>query len=330
MKKVFVSGATGYIGEVLSTKIAELGLQVQVLVRNPAKSHRLQHPNISVVGGTLADQDQLLSAMEGCSEAYHVAALAGVWDPDPAAFRKVNVEGTLQVLHAAHRQGVRRVVLTSTAGVMGPTPDGQPVRENTNPVPILTTAYEASKLEAEEKARAFGQETGLEVVIVNPSRVYGPGQWSESNAVTKMIRGYASGTWRLIPGDGSSIGNYVFVEDVVHGHLLAMEKGRPGKRYILGGENSSFNAFFDRMAKLTGRRHRMIRLPLPVMMGFAQTQQLLADTFGRRPLITPPFVRKYMRDWPLSSQQAETELGYSPVSLEEGMQRTLEWLQRRP
>ena len=328
MKKVFVTGATGYIGEILSTKIADSDVEVKALVRNPEKAGRLQHKNITPVSGALADPATLETAMQGCTEVFHVAALAGVWHPDPDAFRKINVEGTLNVLGAAHRQGVRRVVLTSTAGVMGPTSNTEAVREDTNPEPRLTTEYERSKLEAEQLARQFGAQTGLEVVIVNPSRVYGPGQWSESNAVTKMIRGYAAGSWRLIPGDGHSIGNYVFVDDVVQGHLLAMENGRPGERYILGGENYSFNSFFDLLAELTGRRHFMVHLPIPLMLAFAKTQQFLADTLGRRPLITPPFVRKYLRHWPLSSQKAETELGYRITSLESGMQRTLEWLGR--
>ncbi len=326
MAKIFISGATGYIGEQLSRTLAERGHSVTALLRNPQKSARLEHPNIHPAAGTLDDPDRLAAALEGCTEAYHIAALAGVWHRDPNAFRNINVTGTLNVLAAARRAGVRRVVMTSTAGVMGPTPDGRLVDETTNPAPDLTTEYERSKLEAELSACAFGAEHELEVVIVNPSRVYGPGQWSESNGVTKMIKGYAAGRWRMIPGDGNSIGNYVFVDDVVQGHILAMEKGRPGERYILGGENASFNEFFALCADLTGRRHRMIRLPLPVMMGFARTQQFLADTIGRKPVITPPFVHKFLRNWPLSHQKAETQLGYSPLSLEEGIRRTLAWL----
>ncbi|MBK6932497.1 MAG: NAD-dependent epimerase/dehydratase family protein [Saprospirales bacterium] len=326
MTTVFVSGATGYIGEQLSKKLAEHGNAVRALVRNPHKTNRLQHPNIRAVEGSLADPISLAAGMEGCAVAYHIAALAGVWHPDPEAFRKVNVQGTLQVLRAAHAVGVRRVVVTSTAGVMGATPDGREVDERTNPIPDLTTAYEQSKLEAEGQIWEFGASTGLEVVVVNPSRVYGPGQWSVSNGVTKMIRGYAAGTWRLIPGDGRSIGNYVFIDDVVTGHILAMEKGRPGERYILGGENYSYNDFFALLACITGRRHTMLRLPLPAMMAFAHTQQFLADRFGRPPMITPPFVRKFVRNWPLSSRKAEAELGYHITPLEEGMRKTLEWL----
>jgi nucleoside-diphosphate-sugar epimerase len=326
MANIFVSGATGYIGEQLSKKLADQGHAVVALVRNWQKLHRIEHLNISAVSGSLADRDLLQRAMEGCSEVYHVAALAGVWHPDPEAFTKINVEGTLNILEAARRAGIGRIVLTSTAGVLGPTPDGKPVHENTNANPGLTTAYEKSKLAAEQKALQYANQHGLNLVIVNPSRVYGPGQWSESNGVTKMIRGYAAGTWRLIPGDGHSIGNYAYIDDVVHGHLLAMEKGRPGERYILGGANHSYNDFFTVLAALTGRRHTMIRLPLAAMMSFAHAQQFLANMLGRKPMITPPFVRKFVRHWPLSSEKAQRELGYQVTPLDLGIQKTLDWL----
>ncbi|MBK8969554.1 MAG: NAD-dependent epimerase/dehydratase family protein [Lewinellaceae bacterium] len=197
MAKIFITGATGYIGARLSLKLAGQGRQVRALVRNPEKMKYIQHPNISGIEVALHNVELLQQAMTGCSEVYHIAALAGVWHPDPQAFHKINVQGSLNILEAARRAGIRRVVLTSTAGVMGPTPDGSPVQEHTNTNPDLTTAYERSKLEAEQKTLEFADRHGLELIIVNPSRVYGPGQWSESNGVTKMIRGYAAG--RLAP-----------------------------------------------------------------------------------------------------------------------------------
>lgn len=326
MAEIFVTGASGFIGERLCERLASEGKQPRALVRNPRKAKGLQHDNIRLLEGDLSDPKLLRAGMEGSQAVFHLAALAGVWHPDPDAFYKINIQGTLNVLHAAHAAGVRRVVITSTAGVMGATTDGREVDETTNPAPELTTEYERSKREAEQQAKEFGAKTGLEVVIVNPSRVYGPGQQSVSNSVTKMIRLYAAGKWRIIPGDGRSIGNYVFIDDVVSGHLLALEKGRSGERYILGGENCSFNAFFELLAQITGQRHVMIRLPLPLMSAFAHLQQWLADHFNRPPLITPPFVQKYVRHWPLSSRKAETELGYRTTPLATGIHQTLQWL----
>ena len=326
MAAIFVTGASGFIGERLCERLALEGRQVRALIRNTRKAEGLKQGNIQLVEGGLTDQERLKSAMEGCQAVFHLAALAGVWHPDPDAFRKVNIQGTLNILHAAHAAGVSRVVITSTAGVMGATTDGSEVHESTHPAPELTTEYERSKLEAELRAREFAAQTGLEVVVVNPSRVYGPGQWSVSNSVTKMIRGYAAGKWRVIPGDGRSIGNYVYIDDVVNGHLLALEKGRNGERYILGGENYSFNAFFELLAQITGRRHTMFRLPVPVMMTFAKLQQFLADHLKRQPLITPPFVQKYVRHWPLSSRKAITQLGYQITPLDDGIRQTLDWL----
>lgn len=326
MSAIFVTGASGFIGERLCEKLASEGKQVRALVRNPRKAEGLKQGNIRLLEGDLTDPERLKTAMESCQAVFHLAALAGVWHPDPHAFYNVNIQGTLNVLHAAHAAGVRRVVITSTAGVMGAAADGREVDENTHPAPDLTTEYERSKLEAERQAKKFGAKTGLEVVVVNPSRVYGPGQWSVSNSVTRMIRLYAAGKWRFIPGDGQSIGNYVYIDDVVKGHLLALEKGRGGERYILGGENYSFNEFFELLAQITGRRHAMIRLPVPAMMAFAKLQQFLADHLKRQPLITPPFVQKYVRHWPLSSRKAITQLGYQITPLDDGIRQTLNWL----
>lgn len=326
MGTIFVTGASGFIGERLCEKLASEGIQVRALVRNPRKAEGLRQVNIQLLEGDLTHPERLKTGMEGCRAVFHLAALAGVWHPDPDAFHKINIQGTLNVLHAAHAAGAGRVVITSTAGVMGATRDGREVDENTHPAPDLTTEYERTKLEAEIRAKTFAAETGLEVVIVNPSRVYGPGQWTVSNSVTRMIRLYAAGKWRFIPGDGRSIGNYAYIDDVVNGHLLALQKGRSGERYILGGENCSFNAFFDLLAQITGRRHTMVRLPVPVMMTFAKLQQFLADHLKRQPLITPPFVQKYVRHWPLSSRKAETELAYRITPLADGIRQTLNWL----
>lgn len=326
MKTVFLTGATGFIGEQLTRTLSAQGVQVRGLVRNPDKLNALPDLHLEPVAGTLDDPKSLERGMEGCLEAYHIAALASAWHPDPQAFHQTNVLGTQNFLEAAHQAGIRRVVLTSTAGVMGPTPNGRLVNEATNPAPILTTEYERTKRQAEVLAQAFGEKTGLEIVVVNPSRVYGPGQASESAALNKMFQQYAAGKWRIIPGNGNSVGNYVFIDDVVQGHLLAMAHGKPGERYILGGENYSFNQLFALLAELTQRRYRMLHFPLPVMLGIAHTQQFLADTLKLRPLITPPFVRKYLNDWPLSSQKAEQELGYQITPLPTGLEATLRWL----
>lgn len=325
MERIFITGATGFIGERLAHTLAEQGHEVQALFRDPAKVKGLEHPLIKPVKGDLSDRESLRRALEGCTQVYHLAALASVWHPNPNAFNVINVQGTKALLEEARAQGVQRLVITSTAGVLGASKAEELVDETRQyPLEALDTAYERSKAQSEQMIREFAAG-GLHAVIVNPSRVYGPGLLSTSNAVTKMILGYQKGSWRFIPGDGSSVGNYVYVDDVVQGHLLAMERGRAGERYILGGENASFNEFFEHLGELTGTPRHMLHIPLNAMMAVAKTQQWMADRFQRPPLITPPFVRKYSRNWYLSTRKAEEELGYVPTPLVQGLKRVLDW-----
>lgn len=322
-----ITGATGYVGERLALHLAQAGHHIHALVRSPQKAAALlQHPHIKTFKGDLQDQASILAAMQGCEEVYHLAAYAKVWDKNPRAFYEMNVEATRHVLEAALFLGLRRVVCTSTAGVLGPSIGGKLVTEESRPQEALSTEYERTKAEAEEVAWEYAKK-GLEVVVVNPTRVYGPGQFSESNAVTKLIKRYQEGKWKVLPGDGKRIGNYVYIEDVLQGHIAAMEKGKSGERYILGGSNASYQEFFDTIGLCIGRKYKLVPLPLWLMMGFAKIQLFLAEKFGRQPLITPPFIRKYLHDWSLSSEKAIKQLGYQITPLQEGIQKSLDWLQ---
>ena len=163
------------------------------------------------------------------------------------------------------------------------------------------------------------------MVFLHPTRVFGPGQLSESNTVTAMIDGYLKGKWRVIPGNGKSIGNYVYVDDVVQGHLLALERGISGEHYVLGGENVSYDEFFNILKELSGVHHRLLHIPYGVMLSASKIMDILAR-FGVKPLITSGFVKKYNYDWINSSQKAVDQLGYRPISLEEGIARTIRWI----
>jgi farnesol dehydrogenase len=224
--------------------------------------------------------------------------------------------------------GIRNVLFTSTAGVVGHSTDGQPVAEETNPAPELETLYEASKLKAEFVARQFAGK-GLRVVIVNPSRVYGPGLLTESNGFTRLMKMYLEGKWKIQPGGGCSIGNYVYIDDVVDGFLKAMKYARPGERYLLGGENATYGQFFQMLSELSGKRKKLYNVPLPAMLFLSYLQLAIANTLGKQPLITPPFVRKYTKNWLISSEKAKIELGYSVTPLKTGLEKTVRWLQQQ-
>lgn len=321
--KVLVTGATGFIGRHLVRSLVEKGVEVHALYRDEKKIHAIAYPGVVLFKGDVNDTESLSRAMKTCSQVYHLAALAGVWSRDLNDYYSVNYTGTMNVLDIALQLNVKKVVVTSTAGVFGPSEDMNPVDENTKRKVDYFNEYERSKDLADK--RIMEHYAGLmEVCIVCPTRVFGPGELSESNSVTKMILLYQKGKFRFLPGNGRSVGNYVYISDVVRGMELAMEKGRSGERYLLGGENLSFIEFFAKIRKLSGKNYRMVRLPVWLLYTIASLMMLCAKIFGIRPLITPGWARKYMHHWLLSSQKAEEQLGYSHISFESGLQNFLE------
>jgi len=321
---IFMTGATGFIGSHLASHLIESGQQVHAYVRNPEKVPDLAARGVRLFAGELDDKKAIVRAMEGCTFGYHLAAFAKVWDREQATFERINYGGGINVMEAAVEVGLQKLVLTSTGGVIGPS-TGSPAHEGQSGHHDGMTAYERSKARLEQAVPGY-IDRGLEVVIVNPARVFGPGLLSDSNSEVKLIRSYVNGRFRFVPGDGHARASYCDVEDVVHGHIAAMERGRCGERYLLGGDNVSYREFFDLVGQLSGKRYRLFGVPIPLLLGFAKFQVWMARNFGRYPLITPELVRKYAQDWSFSSDKARRELGYEPRPLDQTIQRTIDWL----
>ena len=166
-------------------------------------------------------------------------------------------------------------------------------------------------------------------MIVYPPRVYGPGLMTESNAVTKLIQQYMKGKWRLIPGDGQKTGCYAFIDDVSEGHIKALKQGKPGSRYILGGENADYFRLFDVIRKYSVKDYKLFKVPLPLMLAFGRYQLLKNKISGNPPLLTPKWIRKYLYEWSLNSDKAVEEIDYQITPLEEGIRRTVDWLKEK-
>ncbi len=323
--KYFITGISGFIGSSLARQLAADGHTVNSLIRGGIPPELKEETGIRFFKGDLFDRDTMIEAMQGCEVAFHLAALTKPWARDPGDFRRINVDGAVNVFDAALKAGIRRVVFTSSAATMSPSEEFQAVSEQTPRHVPFFNAYEVTKTDAEMMAREFCRK-GIEVVTVNPSRVYGPGPLNPSNSVTRMIAGYEKGNWRIIPGDGKKVGNYVFIDDVVHGHILASQYGRPGERYILGGENLTFDQFFHALESITGKKYRMVHLPLGLMKFAACCLEIQNRITGIPPLITADWVKKYLNHWCLSSDKAIRELGYRITPFEKGVERTLTWL----
>ncbi len=323
---IFVTGATGFIGANLVVKLAETGATVHALCRSEQKAKLIEHDRVKIFMGNVLDTESMAEAVFSCKQIYHLGALAVAWTRDEQRFFDVNVLGTRNVLDLAVQYRVKKVVVTSTAGVLGISRDKEMLDERSVRAVDFFHPYESSKYIMEKMVGNYARE-GLEVVLVNPSRVYGPGLLSQANSATKMIDLYRRGKWRVVPGDGKTIGNYCFIDDVVRGHLDAMRRGKRGERYILGGINASYEEFFETLAALTGVKRKMLKIPFPLIKGFSRVFMVLNSLFRIPPPIVPSWVKKFSCDTLLSSAKAQRELKYEITPLEEGLRKTLEWLQ---
>lgn len=323
---VFVTGASGFIGAQLVRALASRGDKVHVLCRVTADVSELPSDGVEIFQGDILDKESIAQAMMGCEQVFHVAGYARNWAKDPAIFDRINVEGTKNILETALRCGSKKAVVTSTSVTFGPSAGKETTESAQRQVPCFTE-YEASKLRAEQATELFVRR-GLEVVTVNPTRVFGPGAMTEGNSLTKMIELYLRGKWRIILGDGTGIGNYAYVEDIVSGHLLAMSNGKSGERYVLGGENLSYNAFFDIVSDVSKKSYRMIHMPSSLALGYSYLEQSRAAWFNSYPQITPSWVKTFLADWAFSSEKARLDLGYQVTPIRTALSNTVGWLKK--
>ncbi|MCL6524149.1 MAG: NAD-dependent epimerase/dehydratase family protein [Thermoflavifilum sp.] len=320
MANIFISGGTGFIGQYVVQQLVQQGHRLHVLTRQHKQS---QHPAIEYFPGDITSYESVNRAMRGCELAYHLAGYARAWHCRRDYYWQVNAEGTRHILEAAIAQGLRRVCVVSTAGILPPSIDGKPITEEAPLRPELHTLYESSKWQGEQIARSYLSQ--IEVVIAYPTKVFGPGPIDESNSATLMMRDYLLGKWHVIPGNGKGVMDYVYVADVAQGIQLVMQRGRAGEAYLLGGEAVSYDDFFEQIAQLSGVRNKLFHLPVAGIYAFSYVQWLKSQ-FGYKPLLTPEWVRKIPYNWIKSSDKARRELGYAPRSFCEGLSLTLHWL----
>lgn len=326
MLEVFVTGGTGFIGEHLIRYLIDKGYIVHALYRSEEKKLLVNLKQVHWHKGDITDFDVLVESMRGCKQLYHVAAYAVAWEEHKGDFHKYNVQGTINVLNAAIVNNVQKVVFTSTAGIFGPSIHEVITENNISSLPHFT-GYESSKAEAEQIVMQYVYDKKLPVVIVNPTRVFGPGILNQSNSVTLMIKKYIEGNWHILPGNGNAIGNYAFVKDVVEGHYLAMQYGKPGERYLLGGENLSYKQFFSKLAKLSGKKQFLIKMPLGIMLFIAYIIVAIHKINKKfLPPFTPAHVRKFNYNWEVSCKKAIKVLNYKITPFEIALKHTIDAL----
>ena len=305
--KALVTGATGFVGAAVARRLLGNHWQVRVLARRGSDRRNLQGLDVEVIDGDLTDVESLKHAVRGCEGLFHVAADYRLGARDPAQLYRTNVDGTRNVLSAAHRSGVQRIVYTSSVATIGIPADGTPGDEGTaNSLENMIGHYKRSKYLAEEVAREAARE-GISVVIVSPSTPVGPGDLKPT-PTGQLVLDAAAGKMPAYVDTGLNI---VHVDDVAAGHLLAYERGKVGERYILGGEDMTLRSILGQIATLVGRKPPRVRLPYGVVLPIAYAAEGFARISGRSGRITLEGVRMSRKRMFFSSAKAARELGYT-------------------
>lgn len=317
MKPTLVTGATGFIGWHVARKLLARGEKVRALVRPAGKVRELE---VETIIGDLRDPDSLERAVSGCSVVYHLAADYRLWAKDPGELFRSNVDGTRNLLQAARRAGVDRVVYTSTVGCIG-IPAEKPGNEDVDvSIEEMTGAYKRSKFQAEEVALEFAR-SGLPVVIVNPTAPVGDHDFKPT-PTGKIIIDFLKGALPAFVDTGL---NLVDVQDTAEGHLLACERGHVGERYILGCENLTLEQILGRLAQVSGTKAPRWRIPYSVayMAGIVSTGW--AKVSGHEPRAPLDAVKMARKKMFVSSDKAKRELGFNPGPADGALERAVNW-----
>ena len=320
--KVLVTGATGFLGSHVARVLAEQGADLRLLVRATSNLRNLQGLKAETATGDLRDAGSLEKAMSGCDTVFHVAADYRLWARDPWEMYRSNVEGTRAILEASRKNGVRRVVHTSSVATMGFTENGHPADED-SPVSLadMIGHYKRSKFMAEQIALEAGR-SGLHVVTVNPTTPVGE-QDVKPTPTGRIVLDFLK---RKFPAYVETGLNLVDVRECARGHVAALEKGKSGERYILGGEDLTLKQILDKLAKITGLPSPTVKLPY--VFAFAAgvvDEAIMGRLLHREPRATVDTVRMGRKKMFASSGKAERELDWKIVPVEDALRRAVDW-----
>ena len=320
--KAFVTGATGFLGAHVARVLAEQGADLRLLVRPTSDLRNIEGLKADRVTGDLRSAASLEKAVEGCDVVFHVAADYRLWVRDPEQMYRSNVEGTRALLDAARKNGIRRVVYTSSVATMGFTSNGRVVDEE-SPVALadMIGHYKRSKFMAEQVAIEAGR-SGQEVVIVNPSTPIGEMD-IKPTPTGRIVVDFLK---RKFPAYVDTGLNLVDVTECARGHILALEKGTSGERYILGGENLTLKQILDKLAAITGLPSPKIKVPYVMALATGVVDELVTGHIrGKEPRATIDAVRMGRKKMFVSSAKAERELGWTIVPVEGALRRAAAW-----
>jgi len=318
----FVTGATGFVGSHVARALAAQGADLRLLVRSGSDLRNIQELQAERVMGDLRDAASLKKAVAGCDVVFHVAADYRLWVRDPDEMYRSNVEGTKAILEAARESKVRRMVYTSSVATMGFQSNGHLANEE-SPVSLanMIGPYKRSKYMAEELA-IRAANSGMDVVVVNPTTPVG----ERDIKPTPTGRIVVDFLKKKFPAYVDTGLNLVDVAECAQGHIAALEKGRSGERYILGGENLTLKQILDRLADITGLPSPKIKVPYVVALATGVVDQVVTGYIrNREPRATIDAVRMGRKKMFVSSGKAEHDLGWKTVPVDAALRRAVEW-----
>jgi len=320
----FLTGATGFVGSHVARALVAQGADLRLLVRSGSDLRNIQELQAERVVGDLRDPASLKKAVAGCEVVFHVAADYRLWVRDPEHMYRSNVDGTKAILEAARENKVRRVVYTSSVATMGFQSNGHLANED-SPVSLanMIGPYKRSKFMAEEIAIQAGK-SGMDVVVVNPTTPVG----ERDLKPTPTGRIVVDFLKKKFPAYVDTGLNLVDVAECARGHIAALEKGKTGQRYILGGENLTLKQILDKLAAITGLPSPKIRVPYAVALATGVVDQVFTGYIRRRePRATIDAVRMGRKKMFVSSGKAERDLGWRTLPVDGGLRRAVEWFQ---
>jgi dihydroflavonol-4-reductase len=320
---IFLTGATGFLGSHIARVLTAQGANLRLLVRPTSNLRNLEGLKAETVMGELQDPASLDKAICGCDTIFHVAADYRLWLRNPAEMYRSNVDGTRAIIEAARKNGVRRVVHTSSVATMGFTSNGHPADED-SPVSLsdMIGHYKRSKFMSEQIALEAGRSGNLHVVVVNPTTPVGE-QDVKPTPTGRIIVDFLK---RKFPAYVETGLNLVDATECARGHVAALEKGRSGERYILGGENLTLKQILDKLADITGLPSPRVKLPYAFAFAAGAVDETITGRLLRRePRATIDTVRMGKKKMFASSAKAERELGWKIVPVEDALERAVKW-----
>ena len=320
--RVFITGATGFVGAHVARKYASEGASLRLLTRQTSRLDALAGLDAETVVGDLREPEKLRTALSGCDTVVHVAADYRLWVRDPEQMYAANVDGTRELLRLARETGVQRVVYTSSVATMGFKSDGTIVNEDT-PVSLadMIGHYKRSKFLGEQEA-IKAAKAGQHVMILNPTTPVGPGD-AKPTPTGRIIVDFLNKKFPAYVDTGL---NLVDVDEVARVHVEALDHGTPGERYILGGENLTLKQILDRMSAITGLPSPTMKVPHSVAMAFAFFDETFTGKIlGKEPRATVEAVRMGKKMMFATSAKAERDLGFKVLPIYNALRSAIEW-----